>query len=219
VLVFHVKHQHAATLREYLRALRHRNALLRSGDLATLPAWTAQLAELGEIVGETRQDYLGKIQDGVLAVVEQLSPGLSLSLGLHPGWQGGSLAEVLGRERDRDVKSGVTNAGPHRADVGIRCGAVEAVQVLSRGQGKVVASALRLAQAEDLAASGKRTLFLIDDVGAELDRAHNERFYALLDEMGGQIVATSTQAEAGGMLEGPRKGRLFHVKQGTFEAA
>lgn len=216
---FHVKHDHAPMLRDYQRILRHRNALLRTGDLATLPAWTAQLADAGEAVARTRRDYLRRIQDAALAAIELLSPGLSPSLDLHAGWQGDSLAEALGREWDRDVKSGVTNAGPHRADVGIHCGSAEAIQVLSRGQGKVVASALRLAQAEDLAASGKRTLFLIDDVGAELDRDHNERFYALLDGMGGQIVATSTKTDAGGMLEGPRKGRLFHVKQGTFEAA
>ncbi len=216
---FHVKPDHAAALRDFLRVLRHRNALLRSGELETLPAWTGQLAELGEVVAEARQSYLRRVQAGVLSAVDALSPGLSLSLELYPGWKGESLAEALGRERDRDVKSGVTNAGPHRAEVGISCGSVEAVHVLSRGQGKAVASALRLAQAMELAGSGKPTLFLIDDVGAELDRAHNERFFALLDEMGGQIVATSTQAEASGMLDGPRKGRLFHVKQGTFEAA
>ena len=216
---FHVKQDHAATLRDYLRALRHRNALLRSDDRQTLFVWTERLAELGERVAENRGGYFDLVKDEVAWCLSALSADVATTVDVYPGWRGEKLLEVLGEQLDRDVKSGVTNAGPHRADVGIKCEQDDASQVLSRGQGKVVASALRLGQARHLAASGRRSLFLIDDVGAELDAAHNERLAAVLDDMDCQVVATSAHPDAGEVLRRRRGGRLFHVEQGRIEAA
>lgn len=216
---FHVKHDHANRLRDYLRALRHRNALLRGDDLQTLSAWTERVAELGEVVAQTRRDYFEEIETDVQGCLAALGLEVELGMDYLPGWKGTNLLETLGQQLERDVKSGMTNAGPHRADIIIKCGHDDAAQVLSRGQGKVVASALRLGQARYLAASGERSLFLIDDVGAELDRVHNERLAAVLDDLDCQIVATSAHPDAGEHLTGVRKGRWFHVKQGQLLAA
>ena len=82
-----------------------------------------------------------------------------------------------------------------------------------------MASALRMGQAKDLAIAGRRSLFLIDDLGAELDEAHNERYFRQLEDMDCQIIATSTEGAIGEILMGSRGGRMFHVKQGHFEHA
>ena len=216
---FHVKHDHAATLRDYLRVLRHRNAVLRADDRQTLQVWTGQVAELGERVAGNRRDYFETVQPAIEGSLAALHSEVAVTVDYWPGWRGDGLAETLGEQHDRDVKSGLTNAGPHRADIGIKCEQGDASQVLSRGQGKVVASALRLAQARHLATAGRRTLFLIDDVGAELDEAHSERLAAVLDDMDCQIVATSANPGAGDVLRGSRGGRLFHVEHGRLTAA
>ena len=217
--VFHVKQDYAEVLGRFLRALRHRNALLRAADLKTLPAWTEQVAELGETVAQARRRYFDRVIAHVSASLAALDPDLEVEWDYAPGWNADSLAEVLGQQVDRDVKLGTTQAGPHRADVRVTCGSESAAQVLSRGQGKAVASALRLGQAKDLAIAGKRSLFLIDDLGAELDEEHNERYYRQLEDMECQIVATSTEGAIGEILMGSRGGRMFHVKQGCFERA
>ncbi|MCY3841767.1 MAG: DNA replication/repair protein RecF [Gammaproteobacteria bacterium] len=217
--VFHVKQDYAAVLGGYLRALRHRNTLLRAADLKTLPAWTEQVAELGEAVAQARRDYFDRVIEHVAASLTRLDPDLDVEWGYSQGWNADSLAEVLGQQVDRDVKLGTTLAGPHRADVRITSGSESAAQVLSRGQGKAVASALRMGQAKDLAVAGSRSLFLIDDLGAELDEAHNERYFRQLEDMDCQIIATSTEGAIGEILMGSRRGRMFHVKQGHFEHA
>ena len=216
---FHVKHDHAATLRDYLRVLRHRNALLRADDRQTLHLWTEQLAELGERVAGNRRSYFDTVKPDIEESLVALHAEVAVTVDYWPGWRGEHLAETLGEQHDRDVKSGLTNAGPHRADIGIKCEQGDASEVLSRGQGKVVASALRLAQARHLATAGRRSLFLIDDVGAELDEAHSERLATVLDDMDCQIVATSANPGAGDVLRGSRGGRLFHVEQGRLTAA
>lgn len=214
---FHVKPGYMPALRDYLRALRHRNALLRRGEAHTLATWSDRVAEMGEAVAAMRAAYFMDIEARIVECVQALNSELAVRFSLYPGWSGATLREILEQQRDRDVKSAMTNAGPHRADIAMRIGSQPVSQVLSRGQGKILACALRVAQAQSLEASGKRSLFLIDDVGAELDRAHNERFYALLDDMGCQIIATSAHPDAGGVLQGPRAGRMFHVKHGCLE--
>ena len=213
---FHVKHDHMAQLAAYLRVLRHRNALLRSGELQTLATWTDQLAEIGEAVSQARLSYFRGIEPAIEAALQALSAGFSVSLGYLRGWGEGGLSEALRAELEQDARAGATRSGPHRADVAIRCGTEAAATTLSRGQGKMVASALRLAQAQDLMASGRRSLFLIDDVGAELDREHSQRFYQVLDDMDCQIFATSAQPAIDEMLPPTTRARTFHVKQGAI---
>lgn len=219
---FHVEHEHADVQRDYRRTLRHRNALLRQRLTGTLPAWTAQLAELGERIGAARRAYFEALVPQVVECLRQLDPSLAVSFDYDLGWRQASLADALDSDIDRDLRTGTTNRGPHRADIHIRVGGEAdalAAATLSRGQAKTVASALRLGQALDLLSAGQRSLFLIDDLGAELDQAHNERFYGLLNEMDCQIIATSAQGEsvAGldrGSLLPTAAGHTFHVKQG-----
>ena len=217
---FHVKHDHAARLREYLRALRHRNALLRAGELATLPSWTEQVVELGDAVAEARSSYFERLRPAIEAALTALSADCSVALRYFPGWAEGCLAERLRDELEQDVRTGMTRSGPHRADVVLQCGPEAAATTLSRGQGKMVASALRLAQAQDLMTDGKRSLFLIDDIGAELDSDHGQRLYGLLNGMNCQIIATSAHSTIHEMLpfDGVER-RTFHVKRGVFEVA
>lgn len=213
---FHVKHDHAGNLREYLRVLRHRNALLRAGNLETLAGWTAQVAELGEGIAKARERYFATVRGEVESCSSRLCPEAPLELAYFRGWSDENLAQTLADQHQSDVKSATTNSGPHRADIRLAVDGQPAATVLSRGQGKAVASALRLGQAASLMKEDeKRSLFLIDDVGAELDRVHGERLYALLDEMGCQVVATSAHEEAAEMLMS-RRGRTFHVKQGRL---
>ena len=212
---FHGQPAYAATHRRYLRALRHRNVLLREGELATLPQWTGQVAELGEEVAMARRAYFEEVTPMVAECLAALDPGVAVEAGYEPGWTTVSLADALAQGLERDIRTGTTNAGPHRGDVRIVAEGQAAAGILSRGQGKIVASALRLAQARHLMASERPSLFLIDDVGAELDATHSERFFSLLGEMGCQILATSARHEAPRAMSELRT-RLFHVEHGQF---
>jgi DNA replication and repair protein RecF len=72
-----------------------------------------------------------------------------------------------------------------------------------------------LAQARLLRRTGRRSsVFLIDDIGAELDLPHSERFFRLLVGLGAQILATSSSGP--GTLAGLPEVEtvMFHVEQG-----
>jgi len=222
---FHVKHEYLSTLRDYLRAIRQRNGAIRAGDQEAIGLWGEQAGGLGERVTGMRQAYIDLINIQLSGTLETLSPELDITLRHEPGWRGDSLANEMRQHASRDVKLRSTQAGPHRADVRIEIVPKStqtvpqpAAQVLSRGQGKVVASAMKLVQAQHLSlAMEQPSLFLIDDAGAELDEEHRDRFFGMLRDQNYQILATTTDADwLLGAYPITRVG-MFHVKHGHIE--
>ena len=69
------------------------------------------------------------------------------------------------------------------------------------------------------AATGQRSVFLIDDFGAELDPEHWRRFVETLVAMECQVLATSTAPLASDWFDERSTPRVFHVKQGKVAAA
>jgi DNA replication and repair protein RecF len=219
--MFHVEPRTLITLRDYQRALRQRNVLLKSarGRPERLPgeagAWTEKLAEIGEAVDALRQRYVEDVSGAVAQVLAEMAPSLEITMSYYRGWaEGVSLLKSFGESLDRDVKFGATQAGPHRADLRLRTTSEAAADALSRGQAKALAMALRLAQAQHTASvAGRRSLFLVDDLGAELDRAHSGRFFSALQRMECQVLATAT-SDPGDALEYQGTRAVFHVEHG-----
>ncbi|MCB1685912.1 MAG: DNA replication/repair protein RecF [Pseudomonadales bacterium] len=192
---FHVKHDYLITLRECLRVLKQRNALLRDGAAADrLAPWTRQFVELAQTVTGQRRDYLQRLSPHFDKTLATLAPGLQITVDYVCGWsEEAGLEKVLGESLGRELKFGATQSGPHRADVVLTHETKAVAGVLSRGQAKIVASALLISQAALLAETQQRsTVFLIDDLGAELDIDHGRRLLTLLRDTGAQILATGT---------------------------
>jgi len=211
--VFHVEPQFVDRWQRYRRALRQRNAALRSRS-AQAESWDSELARLGEEIGNSRRHLIGELEPYWRPIVRALS-SLDVELGYLPGWAEGTLLEALKASRARDELRQTTHAGPHRADVTIRVHGRPAREVLSRGQQKLVAAAMNLAQLALLREShGIAPTLLLDDPSAELDR---ERLGAFIEEIGkleSQLVLTSLHAESS-LFGAPE--RVFHVEHGEVQ--
>jgi DNA replication and repair protein RecF len=102
--------------------------------------------------------------------------------------------------------------GPHRADLKIRFDGHLARDRVSRGQQKLIASSLVLAQLEVLReSSGVIGTLLLDDPAAELDKGRLRLLVERARRLGAQLIATATSESIAG-LESP--GARFHVEQG-----
>ena len=215
--VFHVEHSYYSAWQRYSRALRQRNAALRSGarprDLA---AWTPALVEAAEALHQMRRGYiealLPYVRTNLAALVEL--PGLEFRY--QPGWpEDEGLEATLAERHDSDARRGFTQAGPHRADLLPLLDGVPAIERVSRGQQKQLVTALLLAQAELMMEKNHQTcLFLIDDLPAELDAGHRARVLERLHNLGSQIFVTTTDADA--IPSGEGEGTRFHVEHGRL---
>lgn len=205
--VFHVEPSFVETWTRYTRTVKQRNAALRA-DPPQAPVWDAELVRLGEAIAESRRRTLEQLSPYWLEAVAALS-GLPVELHYLRGWnQELSLREALIAARARDEARHLTHSGPHRADVAVRLHGRPAREVLSRGQQKLVAVAMTLAQLRFLKATTDiAPTLLLDDPAAELDGAHLARFIDQVSQLKCQLVVTSLHAES----------RLFGAPEATFQ--
>ncbi len=215
--LFHVEPGYAEQWRRYQRALKQRNAALRSRrPLAQIQAWDPELVEAGEQLDQLRRDYLQGLQAHLARELATLLPEHAAArLVYRPGLPAGrDLASCLHELAGRDLETGFTRHGPHRGDFQLRSGDADLLPQLSRGQQKLAVVALRLAQAA-LGAElrGYRSLFLVDDLGAELDAENQHKVLDRLAASGAQVFLTLIDPSA--LADRSDTERcMFHVEHG-----
>ncbi|MDJ0751849.1 MAG: DNA replication/repair protein RecF [Woeseiaceae bacterium] len=217
-IAFHVEHEHLATWRRFRRALKQRNAALKSrSPLATIQSWNAEFVELADLLDASRRRALDVAVDCLVEYGEALL-GTELGFEYAQGWhRERSLGQALEEGIERDVQQGATQHGPHRADLKISYDERQARKLVSRGQQKLLASAMILAATETAQSALERPLLLLlDDPAAELDGDSLRRLLNAVCGLGCQVVATSLDQDA---LETPPGTRVFHVEQGVFSPA
>jgi DNA replication and repair protein RecF len=220
--LFHVEPEFLVLWRRYGRALRQRNALLKARQRdGQLEAWERELDQAGTLLSQHRERYLQQLQPYLAATAQALLPEAGeTELRFQPGWRREelSLADALLLARDRDLATGFTSVGPHRADWRIVQAAIPGREALSRGQAKLTALAALLAQAEHQAAlRGDWPVVALDDLASELDRPHQRLVLQRLRDYGAQVLVTGTEAPAG-LSDQDGAQALFHVERGTVAA-
>jgi len=213
--VFHVEHGFLPNWRRYHQALRQRNAALkRDATDADLAVWERELATSGEALAAQRNAYLERVATPLRRIGEALLE-TPITLEHQRGWSSDRpLVEALAADRGRDRRYRATQLGPHRSDITVMVGNRPAKDHVSRGQQKLAAAGLMLAQLEiqEQERPGRSAL-LLDDPAAELDGANLARLMELVRDVPAQLWVTSLKPSIAGLIEG---GRVFHVKQGVI---
>lgn len=211
--VFHVEHDYLPAWKKYRRILSQRNAALkRRASAAELRPWTEALIVAADIVDAARRRYVFDLAPRA-ALAAQALVGRSLELTYRAGWREGmAFADALAAAEPRDRQLGTTEVGPHRADLVLDLDGRRVEDEASRGQQKLTAAALVLAQVE---AGGRRqaasNVLLVDDPAAELDSRALGRLLELLADTPAQLVLTGLSEQ---QLAPPANFPVFHVERG-----
>lgn len=216
-IAFHVEHGHLEAWRRFRRTLKQRNAALRAGQSkAAIRSWDAEFLLQGQALDASRRRALAAAREHLEARGLSLL-GTTLGFEYQQGWaRDRALDAALADGLDRDLELGSTQHGPHRADLKVSYDERQARKLVSRGQQKLLASAMVLAAADAAqGALGRPLLLLLDDPAAELDRDSLGRLMAAVHDLGSQVVATSLDPDA---LEAPPGSAMFHVEQGVLSA-
>jgi DNA replication and repair protein RecF len=200
------------------RVLRQRGTLLRQAGgrmtpdiVSTLDVWDHQLAEAGEALVAAREELAGRLESPATAAFGHLAATAgSLRLVYRRSWAG-DLHDALVAARKDDVRRAVTTVGPHRDELEVVVGGLDARTRLSQGRQRCATLALRLASHEVVAAAaGSRPVLLLDDAFSELDRMTSA---ALVERMpAGQAILTT----AGVAPEGARPAQVLHLAGGRL---
>jgi DNA replication and repair protein RecF len=191
------------TLADYEAILSRRNALLRriqAGQASSreLGFWDDRIAVPAVALGMARQHYLERIASGVVQAFTAMGESLPFEIAYRPSSDALDPARYSAKlyaDRDSDVGRGTSGTGPHRDDVGGLLKGRPIAHVGSRGQLRVAALSLKLAQ-HDLAYAdrGESPVLLLDDMGAELDLDHRRRLMERIPR-DAQVLATAADPE------------------------
>jgi DNA replication and repair protein RecF len=167
---------HLPALLRYRRLIGQRNQLLLARAAADrLAPWDEQLAAVGmELIDRRRravamlQTELARVYPAVSGEASKVQLGYRSSLG--EATEAAALVAALERARPVEIRRGQTLVGPHRDDLTIELDGVDARAFGSRGQQRLLALALRVAEVLPVRdAAGTAPVLLLDDALSELD--------------------------------------------------
>lgn len=222
--------RYAGVRADYERALKQRNALLRSAsmlrrsrggqtsDPSTLDVWDAHLAKAGAQLLAAR-----------LTLLRALAPLVDKAYGTIAGHPGASLeyrpscplesaasaddlqaalAAALAQSRPDEVERGVTLVGPHRDDLMLAIdygsGPLPAKGYASHGESWSFALAIKLAAYELLRSDGIEPVLLLDDVFAELDSSRRTHLVSVASTAEQVLITAAVAADVPPELDGLR---------------
>jgi len=218
--LFHVEPTYLHTWQRFARSLKQRNAALRAGHSdGVLDAIAPALIESAEEITRLRREQTRRLQVeliGLAKLLELRLPG-DIRLDYRPGFPPAEdLATSLEAHKASDRERGFTQRGPHRADLVLTCAGRAAARELSRGQQKLLAVLLLLAQLRLLTESGAPApVLLLDDPVSELDRVHLRCVLDWLIAQPFQSFVTATETATINQPTMARSITLFHVEHGT----
>lgn len=207
---------------DYDKALRQRNALLRTDGLAaaaaSLDVWDARIAAAGAAVVVHRRSAMDDLRPHLSSAHQSVGGAHDLVWRYESSWADpdageSELAELfaaaLGSGRTRDMERRHTGVGPHRDDPTLELEGRSLRVQASQGEQRTAALAMRMASYGVLAHErDSPPVLLLDDVLSELDEVRAAGVLGLLPR--GQVLVTSARDD-----EAMVKGRRWTVSAGV----
>lgn len=214
-----------ATLMQYHRTLKQKNALLISMQRSDIPridgieqmhSFNQQLVEHGQAIVKERQKYLSDLQQ-LLRRKQRLffSESLNFEVHLKSGFAGSEeeIQTLLQRNMEREIARGVSLFGVHRDEVVLTLNGKELRKFGSSGQHRACLLLMLLAQLELYEnLREERPVLLLDDLDSELDQ---RRIQSFLSEINGRyqtLISTSRRE----LFSGRKDFQLFEIQDGKL---
>lgn len=192
-------------LLRYNKILDQRNTLLKNRDvdlvLDTLPVWDEQLCKYAATIVKKRAEFVEKLTPYAKEYHAFLTDGEEeLGIRLSRTYEGEEseiskrLLTRLENNYDKDLHLGFTTVGPHRDDLEVTIGGVDAKAYASQGQTRTAALVLKLSEVQIFKSlSGEAPILVLDDVMSELDLPRRKKLLKCISEL--QTMLTCTHAE------------------------
>ncbi|MEO1489029.1 MAG: DNA replication/repair protein RecF [Pseudomonadota bacterium] len=207
---------HAKCVSQYETALRERNRLLETrADARWLDALEAQAAQHGAQMAAARGRLISLLKDELSALPQE--PFAKPDLTYRPGGptDAAQLLATFARERGRDAAAGRALSGPHRdeLEVTMASSGIPAASC-STGEQKAMLIAITLAQGV-LAAEGRPSVLLLDEVAAHLDPVRRAELFRRLGAGRAQVWMTGTELAPFAEIES--EAAIWRVSGGALE--
>jgi DNA replication and repair protein RecF len=202
-------------LRAYERALRSRNALLKSAlpRPRELAAYDAPLLAHGTELAAMRAQLVARLAPAVAGAHAAISGAKEkIEVRFAPGNEN-DFATDLAQSRREETRLRQTVVGPHRDDIDLFVDGRAAQSHASEGEQRTLALALKIAQAQVFTEEGAPPILLLDDIFGELDPERRNALLATLPD-GAQKLVTVTSLQ---WREGFGVAAMYQLKDGKLD--
>ncbi len=185
---------------DYLKTLRQRNALLKSGraNMNELFPWNVRLSHLGGIIATQRVELINELNEPITDAYRRVSDGkeqilLKYKPSADLNTYESQLINKLEQAMDLDLIRGFTSYGPHREDMEVLINKKSPLQAASRGEARTIVLSLKTIEAKIIRRKlDKKPIILLDDIFSELDNSRKDKLTSLLSNS--QVIITSTNS-------------------------
>ncbi len=183
---------------QYRKILTQRNTLLKADNLdeKLLDTYDEQLIPLAQNIYTERKHFVEVLSPQIKSYYRILSAGSETVNCLYASNLNElSMADLLAKNRDRDLMLKRTTGGIHRDDLQFTIDGKELKRFGSQGQQKSYLLSLKLAQSALLKKIlQKDVILLIDDAFDKLDEARAEKLFEIIAKAG-QVFISDTNTE------------------------
>ena len=187
-------------LNNYNKIVNQRNKLLKDmynnpSLKETLNIWDMQLVSYGSKIIERRKIFVDQLNEIIFDIHKKLSGDKEeIKIIYNNDVEIEDFEYKMKSSQDKDIRTKMTNVGPHRDDFTFMVGDIDIRKYGSQGQQRTAALSLKLSEIELVKRITKDTpILLLDDVLSELDS--NRQNY-LLNSIGDiQTIITCTGLE------------------------
>ncbi len=207
ILISQIDRMYLRSLQRYQRVVYQRNHLLRQirerrSRAGELDFWNEALVEEGVYIMVRRSRTVGELSSLLTELHGELTEtGEELSIDYAPGVPVEHPEEAefrrafwlaIEQSAEREIALGATQSGPHRDDVRLTLGGMDAGVYASRGQARTLAVALKLVEGMLLERErGESPVLLLDDVLSELDATRRRLLLERVERSQQAIVSTT----------------------------
>ena len=206
----------------FYRSLKQRNSSLKKGLHGNLDVWNQKVSKEGSKLDIRRVDFFNESLEEFKQILNRLNPSNiseklnKISFEFFPGWdKDKDLYESLVKNEKKDIFTKTTTVGPHKADIKILINELDAKQILSRGEQKILSILWCCSQNEVLRKKYNiDATLIIDDIKSELDDSTFEVFLNLLSFLENQVIFSCIDDHFSSKIKPIFKDfKKFHVEQ------
>jgi DNA replication and repair protein RecF len=200
---FTLRPGHLQLVQDYRKVLRHKVALLKQQSQGPeRAAYDAELARIGARLIVRRREAVAALRSPFRDLHKEIAGQEVVEIrlksrGVAESVQGedeirAALESAIAEAAGDELQRAQALIGPHRDELDLRIDGKQARNFASQGQARSVVLALKLAQWSAAGKCGDPPLFLLDDLGSELDSHRRGRLLELLGALPGQVWVTTT---------------------------
>jgi len=208
VLISQKKREYANELLQYSKVLAQRNVLLRliaegRAREKEIEVWDGKLASHGAKIISERKLLIGELKKDIKAKYFEIAGNRDeLTLEYRPSIEGeddaendvwASCVQSLLKSRGKDLRTRVTNMGPHRDNFVFMINGRPAEAFASRGELRSVILTLKITEKDYLTENRQMPILLLDDVFSELDEKRRGYLVKSFGEQ--QTIVTTTDLD------------------------